>query len=65
MDGLTRMMAFMAQDLIDIQRRRADEEFRAWHRRPDALPDAPSEPIQRDRSSVRRLARLVARIGAA
>ena len=65
MDGLARMMAFMAQDLIDTPRRRADEEFRAWHRRPDALPDASSEPIHRERGSVRRLARLAARIGAA
>lgn len=65
MDGLARMMAFTAQDLIDAPRRREDEEFRALHRRPDALPDVPSELTQRERGSVRRLARLVARIGAA
>lgn len=65
MDGLARMMGFMAQDLIDASRRRDDEEFRALYRRPDALPDVASEVIQRERGSVRRLARLVARIGAA
>jgi hypothetical protein len=63
MDGLARVMAFRAQDLIDAPRRRADEEFRALHRRPDALPDASPEPILRERASVRRLARLIARIG--
>lgn len=65
MDGLARVMGFIAQDLIDTQRRRDDVEFRASHRRPDALPGVPSEVIQRERGSVRRLARLVARIGAA
>lgn len=65
MDGLARMMGFMAKDLIDTPRRREEDEFRALHRRPDALPDASSELIQRERGSVRRLARLVARVGAA
>ena len=58
MDGLARMMGFMAQDLIDTSRRRDDEEFRALHRRPDALPDVASEVIQRERGSVRRLTTL-------
>ena len=65
MDGLARMMGFMAQDLIDTSRRRENDQFRASHRRPDALPDVSLEPIRRERGSVRRLARLVARIGAA
>lgn len=44
---------------------RRDEEFRAWHRRPDAapLPDEPPTP-QRGRLTIaRRLARTVALLG--
>jgi hypothetical protein len=39
------------------RRRRDDEAFRAWHRRPDALPDAQrpaSAPMAADRTLPRR-----------
>jgi hypothetical protein len=65
MDGLARLMALTAHDQIDAQRRRRDDEFRAWHRQADALPDISPKLIQRERGPVRRLATLFGRIGAA
>ena len=64
MDGLTRLMALTAQDRAYLAQRRADEAFRAWHRLPDARLDEPAG-LRPDRGPVRRLARLVARIGTA
>jgi hypothetical protein len=64
MDGLARMTAFTTRDRVAAQRRHDDEAFRAWHRQPDALPDGPSDVIE-PRLSVRRLARLIGRAGAA
>ena len=61
MDGFIRLMAFTARDRADLEKRRADEAFRALHRHPDALPDEPSD-VTRDRGPVRRLVRLIARI---
>lgn len=66
MDGLTRLMAFTAQDRIVAERRRADEAFRASHRQPDALPEEPTTvPLAQGPGPVSRLARLVLRLGAA
>ena len=65
MDGLARITAFTTRDRVAAQRRHDDQAFRAWHRQPDALPDGPSDVIEPQRLSVRRLARLIGRTGAA
>lgn len=65
MDGLARMTALTTRDRVAAQRRHDDEAFRAWHCQPAALPDGPSDVIQLQRLSVRRLARLIGRTGAA
>ena len=62
MDRLGRLMALTAQDRAYLEQRRADQAFRAWHSQPDSLPDEPSG-LSPDRGPVRRLVRLVARIG--
>lgn len=51
----------MASDRIAEGQRRDDEEFRAWHRRPDALP-LPPEPTVEPASARPAVTRIVRRL---
>lgn len=44
MDGLTRGYSFLIQESQNAEGWRAEDEWRALHRRPDALPLPPKPP---------------------